>query len=360
MNRLIISAACTALVVFLLPACSGDKPAPPPPPAPPHIQLVKVAQGGVDESFTLPAQLAAFLQVSIFPKVNGYVQTMLVDVGSHVKTGQLLMVLTAPELDQATVQAQEKFARAKADFTISKEEYYRLKEAAATPGAVSPLQLAAARAKMDADSALGNAERAAWDAQKTMSSYLRVYAPFDGVITIRNVHPGALVSAEDKSAAPMLELKQISHLRLQVDIPENVASTLRQNDSLDFYLSAFPGKLFRGRIARKADNINLQFRSERVELDVYNPDEKLSPGMYANVVYASKGNPGALNVPRTAVVTSTERKYVIVVREGKTQKIDVATGNQSPILTEVFGNLTPSDSVIAAANDEIKEGVNIR
>jgi membrane fusion protein (multidrug efflux system) len=359
MNRLIISIACIATAPLLFTACSGDKPAPPPPPPVPHVQLVKVAQGGVDESFTLPAQLAAFLQVSIFPKVNGYVQTILVDVGSHVKTGQLLMVLTAPELDQASVQAQERFARSKSDFTISKEEYERLKEAAATPGAVSPLQLAAAKAKMDADSSLSNAERANWDAQKTMSSYLRVYAPFDGVITIRNVHPGALVSAEDKQAAPMLELKQISHLRLQVDIPENIAADLRQNDSLGFYLSAYPGKLFRGRIARKSDNINLEFRSERVELDVYNPDEKLAPGMYANVVYNSKGNPNAMIVPRSAVVTSTERKYVIAVRNGVTQDIDVSTGNQSPTQTEVFGNITTSDSVVVSGNDEIKEGTKV-
>ncbi len=349
--------------VLFISACGGHEPAPavvtPATAAAPHFQLVKVTQGGVHESFTLPAQLAAYLQVSLFPKVNGYVQRMLVDIGSHVKKGKLLMVLTAPELDQASMQAQERYARSKADYTISKEEYERLKEAAETPGAVSPLQLAAAKAKMLADSSLSNAEKANWAMQQTMRSYLKVYAPFDGVITSRNVHPGALVSAEDKSAVPMLELKQISHLRLQVDIPENVAASLKNNDSLAFYLSAFPGKMFTGKIARTSENINREYRSEMVELDVYNPDEKLAPGMYANVVYQSKGDPHALVVPRSAVVTSTERKYVIAIRDGQTQKIDVSTGNQSPTSTEVYGSLTPGDSVISNANDEIKEGIKV-
>jgi membrane fusion protein, multidrug efflux system len=348
--------------ILSLSACSsGPAPAPvaPAAPAAPHFQLVKVSQGGVDESFTLPAQLAAYQEVSIFPKVNGYVKDMLVDVGSHVKSGQLLMVLTAPELDQASMQAEERYARSKSDYTISKEEYERLSEAAQTPGAVSPLQLAAAKAKMQADSSLSNAEKANWGMQQTMSAYLKVYAPFDGVITSRNVHPGALVSAEDKSAVPMLELKQINHLRLQVDIPENIAASLRANDSLEFYLTAFPGKMFKGRIARKADNISRQYRSELVELDVYNADEKLAPGMYANVVYRSKGDAQALVVPRSAVVTSTERKYVIAIRGGQTHKIDVSTGNQSPTNIEVYGTLTPSDSVISNANDEIKEGIAV-
>jgi membrane fusion protein (multidrug efflux system) len=347
---------------LLLNACGNGK-APDPIPvvnADPHYPLAIVEKTSVDQTEQLPGQLAAFLEVDIFPKVNGYVKEMLVDIGSHVVKGQLLMVLEAPELEQASMQAKEKYARAKADFTVSKEEYERLKEAAATPGAVSPMQLEAADAKAQADSALSNAEKANWQMQQTMSSYLRVTAPFTGVITARNVHPGALVSAQSKDAAPMLELKEVDHLRLQVDIPENIASDLRQNDTLFFYLSAFPGKKMTGHIARKSMNISKQFRSERVELDVYNPTGLLAPGMYANVIFESKGNPNALSVPKAAVVTSTERKYVIVVKEGQTQKVDVSTGNQSPGKIEVFGKLNSGDTVIASANDEIKAGIHIK
>lgn len=308
----------------------------------------------------LPAQLAAYQEVSIFPKVNGYVKSVLVDIGSHVQAGQLLMVLEAPELEQASAGAKEKYARAQSDYTISRENYERLKQAARTPGAISPMDLATAKSKTEADSALSNSEKANWQMQQTMMGYLKVVAPFRGVITQRNVHPGALVSAEAKDGKPMLELKEVDHLRLQVDIPESIAAALRNNDTLSFYLSALPGKRMTGRIARKAMNINMQYRTERVELDVYNKEEVLTPGMYADVLFDSKGNPHALAVPKSAVITSTERKYVIVVRNGRTVKEDVTTGNESNDKIEILGNVKEGESVITNANDEIKEGITIK
>src|SRR5882762_4865420 len=189
----------------------------------PHYELVKAEQQSVRQIIKLPAQLAAYQEVSIFPKVNGYVTSVLVDIGSHVKQGQLLMLLNAPELEQATIQAKEKYARSVSDYTISRENYERLYQAAKTRGAISPMDLASAKAKTDADSALSNAEKANWQMQQAMASYLKVTAPFTGVITQRNVHPGALVSAEAKDSKPMLELKEVDHLRLQVDIPETIA-----------------------------------------------------------------------------------------------------------------------------------------
>jgi membrane fusion protein (multidrug efflux system) len=106
-------------------------------------------------------------------------------------------------------------------------------------------------------------------------------------------------------------------------------------------------------------NINAQFRSERIELDVYNADESLAPGMYADVLFSSDGNPNALSVPKTAVVISTERKYVIAVRNGKAVKIDVETGNEAKGRTEVVGSLQVGEKVISNASDEIKEGTTI-
>jgi RND family efflux transporter MFP subunit len=296
--------------------------------------------------------------VDIFPKVNGYVTGVLVDVGSHVRQGQVLMTLEAPELVQAVAGAREKYARAIADYTIDKENYERLNQASRTPGAISPMDLATDKAKAQADSALANSEKANWQMQQTMMDYLRVTAPFTGVITIRNVHPGALVDATNKSV-PMLELKQVDHLRLQVDIPETIAATLRNNDTLSFYLSALPGQRMTARIARKSMNINAQYRTERVEADVYNHDELLAPGMYADVVFDSKGNRNGISVPTNAVVTSTERKYVIVIRDGKTVRVDVTTGNESRGRVEIVGDVKAGETVIAPANDEIKEGITV-
>lgn len=316
------------------------------------VERVRLERLALPEMVKLPGQLASFEEVSIFPKVNGYVTDVRVDVGSHVKKGQLLMQLEAPELEQATTQAKERYAQAKLDATISEQNYERMRQAAETPGAVSPMNLASLKAKADADSALCNAEKANWQMQQAILGYLKVTAPFDGVISERNVHPGALVSAESRDSKPMLELRQVDHLRLQVDIPEGVAAGLQDKDTITFYLSAYPGKRMTGHIARKSDLVNSTYRAERMEMDVYNHDGKLAPGMYADVLFDSKGNPEAFTVPKTAVVTSTDRKYVIAIRAGKMVKVDVATGNETASKVEITGDLQPGEEVVAHANDE--------
>jgi len=275
-----------------------------------------------------------------------------VDIGSEVHTGQLLMELEAPEIIQAVAQAKEKYAQAKAGYSIDKENYARLLEASKTAGAVSPLDLSSARAKMEADSSLANAEKSNWQIQQTMQEYLKVAAPFDGVITERNVFTGELVNAAAKDH-PMLELKEIKRLRLKVDVPESVAGSFRKNDTISFYTSAFPGKMITGRIARLSMNINAQLRSERIEADIENKNKVLQPGMYADVILYSVGSFNAFSVPRSALVISTEGKYVIVVRNGKKIKVNVLTGNETRESIEIFGSIQPGDEVIEHANDEI-------
>jgi len=323
----------------------------------PHYVLSVVQTTGPSSMIKLPGQLAAYEEVSIFPKVNGYVKNVHVDIGSKVQQGQLLMTLEAPELAQSTMQAKEKYARTKADLSIDREHYNRLLEASQTPGAVSPLDLSFVKSKLESDSAVSNAAKSNWQMQETMQAYLVVTAPFSGVITERNVHPGALVSAESKDSKPMLELKEISRLRLQVDISENLSGSLKVHDTISFYTSALPGKRIIARISRESMNVNAQFRSERVEADVLNPDELLSPGMYADVIIYSKGNVSGFRVPKSAIVTSTEKKYVLLVKAGRIGKVDVTSGYESGTSMEVFGNLAKGDSVISDANEEIREGV---
>jgi RND family efflux transporter MFP subunit len=349
------------LLALLLASCSGNEPKQQKAKETKTVQykLATVQQGGVASVVKLPAQLAAFQEVSIFPKVNAYVKQVLVDIGSNVSAGTLLMVLEAPELEQAALQAREKYARTKADYSIDKERYNRLLEANKTPGAISPMDLSTVRVKLEADSALCNAEKANWQMQQTMLGYLQVRAPFAGTITERNVHPGALVNASVKDK-PMLDLKQNSHLRLQVDVPETMSANLQQNDTVSFYVSSMPGKKMVGHVARKSSNINYQLRNERIEVDVPNNDGKLSSGMYADVALYTKGNNTALSVPKTAVVVSTERKYVIAVRNGKAQRVDVLTGSSTINSIEVFGELKTGEQVIENASDEIKEGTPIQ
>jgi membrane fusion protein (multidrug efflux system) len=304
----------------------------------------------------LPAQLNPFYEVSIYPRVTGYIKTLPVDIGSVVKEGQLLMEMEAPEVEQNSVAAQERYIKVQATYRASKDNYYRLLNTAKTAGAVSPNDLQLAQSQMQSDSALCNSEKANWMAMESMKDYLTVKAPFDGTITQRNVHPGALVTTGNKTdMIPLLELQQISKLRLQVKVPETFATQLEDAQSVPFVVDALPGKTFAGTISRQANSLDDKYRSEAFEIDVNNTDNLLMPGMYAEVLLPLKGHSNACIVPQTAVVISTEKKYVIKVQNNKAVLVEVTTGNEDKGMIEIFGDIKAGDSVIEKANDEIKQ-----
>lgn len=307
-------------------------------------QTAIIEKGGITTSTKLPAQLAAYEEVSIFPKVNGYVKNVMVDIGSHVNKGQLLMTLEDPELEQAALGAKASYEKAQSDYAINKENYNRLAEAAETPGAVSSMDLALSKSKVTSSNAMLSAAYASWQQQETMLQYLVVRAPFQGVITARNANPGALVSNSQKDM-PMLELKQESHLRLQVDVPEDIAAELKLGDPVTFDIPALDNKEMHGHISRISDNVNTQFRSERIELDIYN-DNSLKSGMYADVIINAKPNEDVYRVPLDCVYNTSEGKYVKVFDNNKWKKVNVSTYRQSLDSIELKGNLYANERVL--------------
>lgn len=302
-----------------------------------------------------PGVLQPFEFVQIFPKVNGFIKEVYVDRGSEVKKGAVLLKLEAPEVEENVSAAQLRYAQAHATYLISKDRYLRLLETSKTPGTVSQYDLLAARSKMMADSATAQGEYAQYQAQRDLESYLTVTAPFDGVITERNVHPGALVGP-GTSNKPMLILQQQSKLRLVVHVPEQYSTQIDKNGLVHFQVNALPGQTFTGKIARASGALNESFRSETMEIDVLNPNNVFKPGMYAEVTIPIAGNTDAFIVPRSAIVTTTERKYVIVVNSDKAQWIDVTEGDQANDSTEVFGNLKTGDHIVTNGSYQIRDG----
>jgi len=326
-----------------------------------NYSLVSVKNQALPTVLRLPAQLNPYEIVDIFPKVNGYVKEMLVDMGANVKQGQVLMIMEAPEVEQNSLGAHERYIRAQASYSESKDKYTRLVKTAETSGAVSPNDLLSAQSKMQSDSAWSNSEKANWQAMESMKDYLTVRAPFDGSITQRNIHPGALVTIGNKGdMKPMLELQQTTKLRLQINVPETYATQLAFNQIVNFNVDALPGKLFSGIIARQANSVDEKFRNEAIEVDVLNSDNLLMPGMYAEVLLPINGHSNAFIVPQSAVVKSTERKYVIKAIDNKADLIDVQTGNENNGMIEIFGNISNGDIVISNAADDIKQGQTIK
>ncbi|MBS0029725.1 efflux RND transporter periplasmic adaptor subunit [Chitinophaga sp. 22321] len=325
-----------------------------------HYTLAPVVQRPLAGSIRLPGALAAFQKVSIYPRINGFVKSILVDRGTKVKKGQVLLVLEAPEVAQQYYAAQSKYIQAAAVFASSKDNYERTLAVSAEPGTISAHDLELSRARMLADSALMNSEQANFRAQEVNRGYLTVTAPFDGVITERNIHPGALVGPDTKvDDKPMLMLEQEDKLRLILQIPEVYSAQLSGQSAVAFDVNAIPGRHFEGTIARQAGTLNDKFRSEAVEIDVQNGQHLLKAGMYTEVLLPLNGSAQAMLVPASAIVMSTEKKYVITVKDHRTRWIDIEEGNHHNDSTEVFGQLQAGDQVIVNATDEIKDGVRL-
>lgn len=325
------------------------------------FKIGEVSEGKVGQEIQLPGEFMAFQEVSIYPKADGFVQKVLVDRGSLVRKGEVLMVLEAPETEQQLVAARSNYLKAQAVLVASKEHYRRLKASTRITGSVSALDLESAQAKMMADSASAMGEQANLAALTQIKSYLTVRAPFDGIITERNVHPGALVGAGLKQTGPMLNLQQQDRLRLVVDVPENYSLGLKKGKPVTYHINAMPGENFKGTISRRSGNMNLKFRSETVEIDVSNASRRIKPGMFAEVSLMPEATEGgALTVPSTAVVASTERQYVIRVdTAGNAEFVDVRTGQKSSNVTEVFGNLRKGDKIVVNARNDLRQGMRV-
>lgn len=322
-------------------------------------QTVLITEKALSSYARLPGQLTPFNEVNLFPKVNGFVKQILVDRGSEVKKGQLLAVLEAPEMESQLQVANSRYLQAQETATASKEKYQRLKQAATEPGSVSPVDLDNAVSRMKADNAVAQAERSNMASVKTMQGYLRIYAPFDGTIVQRNVSPGALVAPGKTTDQPMLVLQDTRKLRLEVAIPENYADKVDLKQPVSFTFNAIPGTAQSAKISRSANSLG-NMRSELIEIDVINRDGSLKPGMYAEVKIPMISGAKSLLVPNTAIVRSTEREYVVAVRNGKAKLIDVKEGLSGKDETEVFGALQPTDRIVTLPGDGIQDGDRIK
>jgi len=341
---------------------------------PVSVDTVPVAARRLDMSMSLPGELQPYEEVRIFPKVSGFVKWIGVDRGSRVKNGQLLAVLTAPEIVAQRSEAEAKVLSAEnqriagdAKLAADESSYQRLKVASATPGVISDDELDTAEKNVEADRArvvslrnTTDAARASLRSAVEMESYLRITAPFDGVVTKRNVHPGALVGpAGGSSSQSMLRIEEVSHLRLVVAVPEMYVGGVENGAKVSFTVPAFPGRSFSGTVARMADSIDVATRTMPVELDVWNSNLELASGMFPQVSWPVHRSGETLFVPQSAVARATEQSYVFRVRNGRVEQVNVKTGAAMGDLTEVFGELKAGDEVAVHPSDDLHSGAEV-
>jgi membrane fusion protein, multidrug efflux system len=331
-------------------------------------ELAPVVSKAVSRTIDLPGEVQPYLNVTLYSRVTGFVENVLVDRGSTVKQGDLLVELSAPEMNAQIAEAESKLqaieadrVQAEAQLAGAQSTLERMRDAAKTPGAIAGNELVLAEKQVDADKAVvsskqqaSRAAQAAVDAMKTMESYLKITAPFEGVVTDRLVHPGALVGPNSNS--PLLVIQQVSKLRLIVSVPEENVGAIVRGANVSFHVPAYPERTFSGTVARIPMALDPKTRSMSVELDVANKNQSLAPGMYTTVNWPIRSSQPVFFVPKTSVVTTTERTFVIRDKGGRAEWVDVRKGATDGDLIQVLGPLQSSDRVVKRATDEIREG----
>src|SRR5215470_7034080 len=403
MSRKLMTGAITLMTAAIgLTACSGgQKPQAQAaqgatPAQTPTVTVTTVESRELNRQIRLPGELQAYQDTAIYAKVPGFVEVINVDRGSVVKQGQLLARLRAPELEaqrgeaEARVRAaqaqriealskvsgiQAQRLEAEAKLTADEATYRRLKSASATPGVVAGNDLEVAQRSVEAGKAriqlwqenekaaqaqvqaLGESEKALREAARStqnIGDYLRITAPFDGVIVERNAHQGSLASP---AGAPMLRLQQVSRLRLIIYVPEVEIASVKPGAQINFTLPAFPGETFSGVIRRSNRSLDSKTRTMPVELDVANSSGRLAPGMFPEVIWPTRRPRPSLFVPPTAIAVTTERVFVVRIRDGAVEWVDVKRGAsmnyQGVDLVEIFGDLGPGDQIAVRGTDEL-------
>ena len=326
----------------------------------PVTPVAIVEKGKLSSSIRIPGELQPFQQVDLYAKVNSYVKKLYVDVGSDVQQGQLLATMEAPEINSQLAASDSRLKSFEAIYIASKANYDRLLETSKTPGTISPNDLDMAMARQKSDYAQFQAARSSYNEVSNNRDYLSVRAPFSGVISARNVSPGAYVGPSGKgSDLPMFTLQTQQKLRLVVAVPEAYTAFLNDKSEVNFSVVSLPDQSFKAIVKRLSGSLDQRLRSERIEMDVLNADKKLLPGMVAEIQIALPARDSTLLVPATAIVNSTESVYIIKVIRGKAVWVSVEKGRTDKKIAEVFGKLNPGDTIIAAANEEIRDGMKI-
>jgi RND family efflux transporter MFP subunit len=339
----------------------------------PSVRVATVRASAGEAVVSLPATTSAFVVANIFARASGYIDKREVDIGDHVKEGQVLAEIIAPELDHQIAQAEATLGQLKA---AQQQAQANMELARVTWGRDSPLvekgwvtaqqgtvdvqTLKAQEAAVGVAQANVTAQQAQLQVLNQQKAYQRVAAPFDGVITQRNVDVGSLVQADAVNGTFMFTIMQSNVIRTQVYVPQDQAFGLRPGVDAVVRVSEIPDRTFPGKVTRIADALQPGTRTLLTEIDIPNPDGILTPGIYCTIeLHIPRKTPG-LSVPADAIIFNRDGLQVAVVEDGVVhiRKISVARDLGKEV--EARDGVKPGDQVILNPSVDLVEGSKVR
>ncbi len=328
----------------------------------PTVSVVQPKRSAPMQEIVLPANLQPYISSPIFARTNGYLKKWYADIGAHVKKGQLLAEIETPELDQQLQQARANLNTAQANLRLAE----------ITANRYQGLLKSDSVAQQDTDNAVGsyNADKAIVAADEAnvrqleqLQSFERIYAPFDGVITVRNTDIGALINSGSAggSQTALFQVAQAGTLRVYVNVPEAYSQAAKPGLTADLVLSEFPGKRFQGKLVRTADAIDPNTRTLLVEVDVPNPSGTLLSGAYAELHLKLPTTFSAYILPVNTLLFRQEGLRVAAVSDGKHAQLKPITlGHDFGNEVEVIAGLDGNESIIVNPPDSIEPGQEVR
>ncbi len=315
----------------------------------PHVLVADVSRSPATRELKLPATIRGFDETDVYAKVPGYLKTIKVDKGDHISTGQLLAVLTSPELDQQTANARANYNLAlitdKRNQALLRAHVIPAQTADETHGAM--LQ-ALATLKQDI----------AYQAYETIT------APFDGIVTARYIDPGHLVPANTTPGTPgngaIITIARFSPLRVFAYMPQNVAPFIKDGDPASITAAGYAGQKFTGSITRHPEALSPDTRTMLVEVDLANENHALYPGMYATAEFTVKMGTGAPMVPDDALVFRDGKVFVPVVRSNQLHLAEVTLGYDNGQMVEINSGISPDDKVAINVGQAAHNGETVQ
>jgi RND family efflux transporter MFP subunit len=328
--------------------------------AAPTVEVAQAKQAPPVDNFVLPGNVTAYTDSPIYARTDGYLTHWYFDIGAHVTKGALLAEISTPELDQQLVQAQADLATAQTNeknAQVQAERYKGLVQSDAVSKFDTDTYVTqAAAAETAVKSAQANMQRL-----KEMQAFEKVYAPFDGVVTARNVDTGQLIA--QGATVELFHLQALGTLRVYTNVPQLYSAVVKRGTKVPLTFPEYPGKTFEGTLVRTADAIDPASRTLLVEVDVNNRDGKLMPGSLAQVHFKTPQSISTFIVPTAALIFRRDGLQVGTVVESKdgtvAHLVPITIGQDDGATAQVVSGLTASDQIIQDPPDSIIEGQKV-
>jgi membrane fusion protein (multidrug efflux system) len=312
----------------------------------PHVLVTQLSDGNPTRTIALPASIHGYIETPVYAKVAGYMKTINVDKGDHVKAGQVIAIIESPETDKQVADARS---------------YYWLQVVTDRRNQDLVRQEVIPQQTADYSHATMLQAQASYEQELALQQYEIVRAPFDGIVTARYVDPGALIPQSTSPSsvttnAPIVALATMSPLRVYAYVPQSLSPFINDGEPANITVTEFPMRIYSGTVTRHPEALDQTTRTMLVEVDLPNQDRSLYPGMYADLKMTTHVTSASLTVPDDALVYREDKVYLPVVRDNHLNLVEVTLGHDNGYVVEISGDVSPGEQVALNVGQAARDG----